>query len=47
MEMVEINCDFTDCLNDYFQQKTIVNTTCLLLIQQHMPNLGVGWHLLK
>ena len=47
MEMVKINSDFTDGLNDYFQHKTIVNSTCLLLIDQHMPILGMGWRPLK
>ena len=41
IEIVGINLDFTDCLNASLEQKSTVNSTCLLHIKQHMPNLGV------
>ena len=41
MEIVGIHLDFRDCLNAPLQQKSTENSTCLLLIEQHMPNLGV------
>ena len=42
IEIVGINLDLRDCLNAFLPQKSTVNSTCLLYIEQHNTTFRCG-----